>query len=142
MSRSRCISPIKCSAGARPRYGDNVLERLPRTLLRLEGLAVLVGALVLYFHADFGWVLMVVLILAPDLSFAGYAFGPRPGAVAYDALHTEVFPIVLGTVSIAAGAEVATTIALIWLAHIGADRLLGYGLKYPTAFKDTHLQRV
>jgi hypothetical protein len=119
-----------------------VLERLPRTLLRLEGLAVLVGALVLYFHADFGWVLLVVLILAPDLSFAGYAFGPRIGAVAYNALHTEVFPVVLGSLGLVAGAETATRIALIWLAHIGADRLLGYGLKYPTAFKDTHLQRL
>jgi hypothetical protein len=33
-------------------------------------------------------------------------------------------------------------IALIWLAHIGLDRMLGYGLKYPTEFKDTHMQHV
>ena len=95
----------------------------------------------MYFHADVGWVLLIVLILAPDLSFAGYAFGPGVGAVSYDALHTEVFPVVLATVGIVTGTELATGIALIWLAHIGADRLLGYGLKYPTAFKDTHLQR-
>jgi hypothetical protein len=36
----------------------------------------------------------------------------------------------------------ATQIALIWFAHIGTDRFLGYGLEYPTRFKDTHLQRV
>ena len=142
MSRSSCISPTKSSVTVLRRYGCTVSKRLPRVLLRLEGLAVLVGALVLYFHADFGWVLLVVLMLAPDLSFGGYACGPRVGAVAYDALHTEFFPVVLGTVGVAAGTEVATRIALIWLAHIGADRLLGYGLKYPTAFKDTHLQRV
>jgi hypothetical protein len=119
-----------------------VLERLPSVLLRLEGLALLVAALVLYFHADFGWLLLIVLSLAPDLSFAAYAFGPRVGALAYDALHTELFPIALGTVGVVSEADIATKLALIWLVHIGADRLLGYGLKYPTAFKDSHLQRV
>ena len=119
-----------------------MVERLPGVLLRLEGLAILVAALVLYFDADFGWVLLAVLALAPDLSFAGYAFGPRVGAVAYDILHTEIGPIVLGAVGILGDASTSVQIALIWLAHIGADRLLGYGLKYPAAFKDTHLQRV
>ncbi|HEY3017381.1 MAG TPA: DUF4260 domain-containing protein [Gaiellaceae bacterium] len=119
-----------------------MLARLPRTLLRLEGLAILVAALVLYFNADFGWVLLVALILAPDLSMAAYLLGPRIGALGYDAAHTEGFPIILGAVGIVADAETTTQIVLIWLAHIGADRLLGYGLKYPSAFKDTHLQRV
>jgi len=119
-----------------------VLDRLPQALLRLEGLAVLAAAVVLYFHEDFGWILFVVLILAPDLSFAGYAFGPKAGAIAYDTVHTEIFPVALATLGVAADSGAATKIALIWLAHIGADRLLGYGLKYPTAFKDTHLSRV
>jgi hypothetical protein len=119
-----------------------VVEHLPRVLLRLEGLAVLVGALLLYFHADFGWVLLAVLFLAPDLSFLGYLFGPRLGALGYDAVHTEIFPIALATAAVIWNGHTATRIALIWLAHIGLDRFLGYGLKYPTAFKDTHLQRV
>lgn len=119
-----------------------MLDRLPHVLLRLEGLAVLVASLVLYFHADFGWLLLIVLLLAPDLSFAGYAFGQRVGAAAYNTVHTEVFPIALGTAGVVSDAETAISVALIWLAHIGADRLLGYGLKYPTAFKDTHVQRV
>lgn len=117
-------------------------DRLPHLLLRLEGLAVATGATVLYFHEDFGWIAFVALILAPDLSFAGYAFGPRVGAIAYDSLHTEIFPVALGTLGVVAASGPATKVALIWLAHIGADRLLGYGLKYPTAFKDTHLSRV
>ncbi len=119
-----------------------MLARLPGTLLRLEGLAILVAALVLYFDADFGWVLLVALILAPDLSMAAYLLGPRIGALGYDALHTEAFAIILGTVGVVADAETAVRISLIGLAHIGADRLLGYGLKYPSAFRDTHLQRV
>ena len=119
-----------------------MLDRLPHLLLRLEGLAVAAAAVVLYFHEDFSWILFVALILAPDLSAVGYAFGPRVGAIAYDAAHTELFAVALGTVGVVAGSPAATKVALIWLAHIGADRLLGYGLKYPTAFKDTHLSRV
>jgi uncharacterized protein DUF4260 len=119
-----------------------VIDRLPRVLLRLEGLAVLVGSLVLYFHADFGWLLLVVLFFAPDLSFAAYGLGPRLGSVAYDALHTEIFPVALGVAGVVAGSERSAQLALIWLGHIGMDRALGYGLKYATAFKDTHLGRV
>ena len=48
----------------------------------------------------------------------------------------------LGVIGVVGDSSTATQIALIWLAHIGVDRLLGYGLKYPTGFKDTHLQRV
>ena len=83
-----------------------------------------------------------MLFLAPDVSFVAYTFGPRVGALGYDLLHAEVAPLVLGTIGIVAGADLPVQLALIWLAHIGADRLLGYGLKYATAFRDTHLQRV
>jgi hypothetical protein len=115
---------------------------LPGRLLRLEGLAFFVGALVFYFDQGFGWLLLVVLFLAPDLSFAGYWAGPRVGAWAYNALHTTVGPIALAIVGVLADTDWFVQLALIWLAHIGLDRFLGYGLKYPTAFKDTHLQRV
>ena len=117
-------------------------ERLPRLLLRAEGLAIAAAALALYAHADFGWLLLVLLALAPDLSMLGYLAGPRAGAVAYDAAHTSVLPVALGAVGVVAGADLAVQLALIWLLHIGADRLLGYGLKYPAGFKETHLQRV
>jgi hypothetical protein len=111
-------------------------------LLRLEGAAALSASLVLYFHLDFGWLLLVVLAFAPDVSFAGWLAGPRVGAATYNVAHTYVLPLVLGTIGAVGGYETAQQIALIWIAHIGMDRLLGYGLKYPTAFKDTHLARV
>jgi len=119
-----------------------MLDFLPRWLLRVEGAALLVGAVVLYFHADYPWWLLLVLALAPDLSMIGYLTGPRRGAAAYDVAHTTLLPIALGVVGVLAESDVAIQLALIWLAHIGADRALGYGLKYPTHFKDTHLQRV
>lgn len=110
-------------------------------LLRAEGLAVFAAALVLYFDAGYGWVLLVALALAPDLSMTGYLAGPRAGAIAYDAAHTYVLPVALAVAGVLAGSDLAVQLALIWLAHVGADRLLGY-LKYPTGFGDTHLQRV
>lgn len=119
-----------------------MLERLPRRLLHLEGLAVLVGAIALYFDLGFGWLALVVLFLAPDLSMLGYVAGPRIGALAYDVVHTYALPAVLGVAGVLGGSDTAIQLALVWFAHIGLDRLLGYGLKYPTGFKDTHLQRV
>ncbi len=115
---------------------------LPRRMLHLEGLAVLAGSLALYFDAGYGWVALVVLFLAPDLAMLGYLGGPRLGALSYDLVHTYVGPVALGAYGVLGGSDPAVQVALIWLAHIGLDRLLGYGLKYPTGFRDTHLQRV
>ncbi|HEX4746967.1 MAG TPA: DUF4260 domain-containing protein [Gaiellaceae bacterium] len=118
------------------------LERLPRSLLHLEGLAVLAGSLALYAEGGYSWLVFVVLILAPDLSALGYLGGPRFGSLTYDLVHTYVGPLALGVAGVLGDWSLATQVALIWSAHIGVDRLLGYGLKYPTGFKNTHLQRV
>jgi hypothetical protein len=119
-----------------------VIDRLPRLLLHAEGAAVAAAAIALYFHAGYPWWLFVVLALAPDLSGAGYLAGARVGAASYDAAHTYVLPVILATAGVIWNAELAIQIGLIWFAHIGVDRAIGYGLKYPTGFKDTHLQRV
>src|ERR687895_2286758 len=97
------------------RYAPRVLDRLPRWLLRVEGIGLLIGAVVLYFHFDHPWWLLLVLALAPDLSMVGYLGGVRVGAAAYDAAHTTVFPIALGLVGVLADGEVAVQLALIWL---------------------------
>jgi hypothetical protein len=117
-------------------------DRLPRVLLRAEGFAVAAAAIALYFHADYPWWLLVALVLAPDLSMVGYAAGSAIGAASYDAAHTYVVPVALAAVGLIVDAETAVQLGLIWLMHIGVDRAIGYGLKYPTGFKDTHLQRV
>jgi Domain of unknown function (DUF4260) len=117
-------------------------DRLPRVLLHLEGAVVAAGAIVVYFHSGYPWWLFVALVLAPDLSMVGYVAGPRVGAVAYDAAHTYAIPVIVGLVGWLADVDIAAQIGLIWITHIGVDRMVGYGLKYPTDFKDTHLQRV
>src|SRR5690606_29348552 len=78
----------------------------------------------------------------PDISFAGYLAGPKVGAIAYNALHTAIGPIALALAGFALAAPLTLSIALIWLAHIGIDRALGYGLKYPAGFGFTHLGRI
>ena len=118
------------------------LDRLPAILLRLEGAAVFAGAVVLYFHLDFEWWLFLVLLLAPDIGGVGYFAGSRVGALTYDATHLEALPIALGVVGVLGANDWCVKLALIWLAHIGVDRVVGYGLKYPTHHKDTHLQRL
>jgi hypothetical protein len=87
-------------------------------------------------------VVAVARALAPDLSMLGYLAGPQAGALAYDSVHTTFLPIALGVIGVLVESDVASQLALIWVAHIGADRVLGYGLKNPTHFKDTHLQRI
>jgi uncharacterized protein DUF4260 len=109
-------------------------------LLRLEGLALFLSATAVFAHLHGSWWTYLLLFLAPDLSFVAYLVGPKPGAVAYNALHSSIGALLLGTAGYLAGAPSAgSIIALIWLAHIGFDRAAGFGLKYATAFGDTHL---
>jgi Domain of unknown function (DUF4260) len=114
----------------------------PRLLLRLEGAAAAAVALAVYFHHDHPWWLLLLLVLIPDLTFIAYLAGPRVGATAYNAAHSYIAPLVVLAVGDLAHSSAAAAVALIWIVHIGADRALGYGLKYATAFKDTHLGRV
>ncbi|MGH3070879.1 MAG: DUF4260 domain-containing protein [Gaiellaceae bacterium] len=115
---------------------------MPRALLHAEGAVVFVAATVLYFNADEPWWLYLALALAPDISMVGYVAGARIGAATYDAAHTYAVPVGLAAVGVLAGWDGVIAVALVWIAHIGVDRAFGYGLKYPSHFKDTHLQRV
>jgi hypothetical protein len=114
----------------------------PRRWLRLEGLAVLVAGAAVYVAAGGPWILLVPLLLAVDLSMAGYLLGPRTGAVAYNLAHNQATALlVLGAGVLLASAPVLLAGAVL-LAHAGMDRLAGYGLKYATSFHDTHLGRI
>jgi hypothetical protein len=111
----------------------------PKPLLHLEGAAVFIAALYAYQHNHFSWLLFAVLFLVPDASMVGYVFNPRVGAITYNAVHTYVGPVVLGGYALFSGKHLPLMLALIWMAHIGFDRCLGFGLKYSSRFKDTHL---
>jgi hypothetical protein len=115
---------------------------LPRRLLHAEGAVAFLAATAVYFEQGHPWWLYLLLALAPDLSMVGYAAGARAGAIAYDVAHTYVLPLALLVTGFLGDWEPLVAVALVWAAHIGVDRAVGYGLKYPSAFTDTHLQRV
>ena len=122
------------------RNSPDAVTGAPRTWLRLEGLATFALAIFLYARGGHSWALLAVLFLAPDLSFVAYLAGPRVGAWGYNVAHSYVLPLLAVAASLAMGRP--PMLALIWLAHIGFDRALGYGLKYPSAFQHTHLGRI
>ena len=115
---------------------------MPGVLLRLEGLAIMVSSIVLYANQGWsGWA-FAVLLLAPDLSAVGYLANPRVGARIYNVFHVYALPLALLVGAFLADYAAGMQVAAIWLTHIGMDRTLGFGFKYETGFKDTHLQRV
>jgi hypothetical protein len=118
------------------------VEGVPKAILRFEGAALLIGAAFFYWRFDGSLLWFAVLFFAPDLSFLAYLVSPRVGAVAYNALHATLGPVALLALADLTSASRVEAIALIWLAHVGFDRALGYGLKYATAFSDTHLGRI
>lgn len=85
------------------------------------------------------WALFAALLFVPDVFMAGYLAGPRIGAAVYNAGHTYVVPLGLGALAGVLAAPLLGAVALIWTVHIGMDRALGYGLKRPGGFYDTHL---
>lgn len=113
-----------------------------RTLLRLEGFAAFAAALTFYVHAKFSWPAFALLFLAPDLAMLAYLAGPRVGAISYNLAHTYALALALTLAGFGGGVPAAIAGGLIWIAHIGFDRMLGYGFKYPTGFRDTHFGRL
>jgi hypothetical protein len=113
-----------------------------RILLRLEGLVLFAAMTALY--ADWGgsWTVYLLLFLVPDLSFLAYLSDAKFGALAYNAAHSYMAPVTLMTLGFGLASPLTLSIALIWLAHIGIDRALGYGLKYSAGFGFTHLGRI
>jgi hypothetical protein len=114
----------------------------PALLLRVEELFLLTAAVLLYAHFHFSWLLFAILFLAPDLFMLGYLANPRLGSAIYNLGHVLFLPVALFLAAHYTNRPTFSAIALIWFAHIAWDRLLGYGLKYPTRFKDTHLQHL
>ncbi len=115
---------------------------MPKLLLHLEGLTVFVVVVVLYAHFAYTWWLFALLLLVPDLSTAAYIINTRIGSAVYNLAHTSTLPLLVAGICFVGDLSFGLQLALIWLAHIGMDRTVGYGLKYATYFKDTHLARV
>jgi hypothetical protein len=110
--------------------------------LRVEGLAVLAAGAGLYLHLGGAPLWLVPLLLAVDISMVGYLSGPRWGALIYNLFHNWAAGIVVLALAWWLGSSAIALAGAILVAHTGMDRAAGYGLKYPTAFADTHLGRL
>lgn len=111
-------------------------------VLRLEAVAIFVAGVLVYVQLNGHPLWLLPLLLAPDLSMIGYVAGPRLGAITYNLVHN--LAVALGILALgwlAAIAPLALAGAIL-VAHVGMDRALGYGLKLPSDFRDTHLGRI
>lgn len=113
-----------------------------RILLGVEGLAVLLLCIFMYSRVSGDWLTFALLFFVPDLTFIAFGLGARAGTIAYNLMHTYTAPLLLAGVSLLLDNQTGVALALIWAGHCGMDRAVGYGLKYVTGFKDTHLGRV
>lgn len=113
-----------------------------RLVLRLEGAMILLVSVTLYQRLSGSWGIFALCFLLPDVSFAGYLLGPKVGALAYNCAHSHVGPLLCAALGFVTGSHVWLLVALIWCAHVGFDRALGYGLKYSDGFGFTHLGRI
>ena len=118
---------------------DGFVKTWPKILLQVEGACIFGTTIWAYSRFGQSWWTFAGLILAPDLGMAGYLANTSLGAVFYNAVHTETPPILLLCAALARDNKKVAGLALCWLAHIGMDRMLGYGLKYGTGFSHTHL---
>jgi hypothetical protein len=116
--------------------------RSVRFWLRLEGIAALALGWVVWRAFDGDPVWFLPLLLVPDVSMVGYLRGPRLGAMTYNLAHNWFTAGVVFALGAALEINWLAMAGTILVAHTGIDRLLGYGLKYPTAFQDTHLGRI
>lgn len=106
---------------------------------RAEGAAIFAAATIIYFHNQLSWVWYVLLLFAFDIFLIGYLVSPRIGAWLYNLGHSLIIPALLATVYLWHRDAWLLGLACLWFAHIGLDRALGYGLKFESGFKDTHL---
>lgn len=111
----------------------------PIKIQRLEGAALLVAAVAAFDAAGWSWWWFAGLLLAPDLSMVGYLAGSSIGAAVYNLGHTLAGPTALLAWWFFGGPTTLLALGAIWLAHIGMDRAVGYGLKHPDRFEHTHL---
>jgi len=118
----------------------------PTLLIRVEAAMAAVGLVLVLAALGPPWWLWVVVLAAPDLSLLAYRAGTRVGAIVYNAAHFAALPLAgLAGLFLVAGLDADATlveIAMLWLLHITIDRALGFGLKLPSGFRDTHLGRI
>jgi hypothetical protein len=113
-----------------------------RNFLKLEEAAMFIFGFVLLLHFALPWWLLLILFFTPDLGAIGYLTGPRFGAITYNALHHKAVALGLLLIGVMSANDFFQIAGLIIFAHSSFDRILGFGLKYPDSFSNTHLSQI
>ena len=111
-------------------------------ILRAEQVAIFATGALVWLANGGPPLLLIPAWLAVDLSMVGYLAGPRVGAITYNVAHNLVGPLTLLGVGWWTDFGWLILVGAALLTHVGLDRALGYGLKLPTDFRDTHLGRI
>ena len=113
-----------------------------KTVLKLEEFALFVFSILAFNELPFAWWLYPALILIPDVSMLGYLINPRIGAFCYNLVHHKALAIVVWCLGIFLANPTVQLVGVILFGHSAMDRVAGYGLKYFSGFKDTHLGKL
>jgi Domain of unknown function (DUF4260) len=111
----------------------------PKVILRIEGLVLFAASIAVFAVQGQQWWLYPALLLVPDIFMIGYLRNTKLGAVIYNIGHSYPAAALVTALGFLIGSPIAIAIGAIWFGHIGWDRMFGYGLKYGTSFKHTHL---
>jgi hypothetical protein len=111
-------------------------------IIKFEGIAVFLTCLYFYSTLDASWLVFALLWLVPDISMAGYFKDKKIGAIMYNLAHTYILAIAIVVWGLWQGDNFIVSLGVILASHIGLDRFLGFGLKYQSGFKDTHIQKL
>ena len=112
---------------------------VPKLLLRIEGAVLFAASIAVFALQGQQWWLYPALLLVPDIFMLGYLRNTKLGAITYNLGHSYPAAALVTLIGFVAASPLTVAIGAIWFGHIGWDRMFGYGLKYATSFKHTHL---
>jgi len=110
--------------------------------LKLEYAAFLLLGIYAFAQTGYSWWWFAGLFLAPDISMLGYIINNKVGAFFYNLFHHFGVAIVVYLAGTALSLPYLQVIGTILFSHSAFDRILGYGLKYPDSFQNTHLGKI
>jgi hypothetical protein len=115
-----------------------------QTILKSEEAAM--ALLAIYFltlyNLGISWWGWILLFFLPDIGMLGYFVNNKIGAICYNILHHKGLAIIIAMTGFFFHRDVFVATGLLLFAHSSFDRMLGYGLKYFSNFKDTHLGKL
>jgi multisubunit Na+/H+ antiporter MnhB subunit len=110
--------------------------------LKAEELLMFIATLIIFPFLGYSWWWFAALILTPDVGMIGYLANTKVGAITYNLTHHKAIAVIVGLAGYYFNNNELQLAGLIMFSHSSLDRILGYGLKHPDNFKNTHLGKI